>query len=123
MSFFFLISGYFTIGSYDRKGAWHFFKDRLLRLSVHLIFYIIFIDPLMEYALALSKGFTGSFQDYLGLYIDNYNDLGSGPLWFAEALLIFAGVYVLWRLLVKGTTRETIIPGNLTIAISALVRE
>ena len=42
MGFFFLISGYFTPGSYDRKGARHFFKDRLLRLGIPLLFYIIF---------------------------------------------------------------------------------
>ena len=72
MGFFFLISGYFTTGSYDRKGAWYFFKDRLVRLGIPLIFYLIFIDPLIEYALALSKGFPGSFLDYIVLYVDNY---------------------------------------------------
>ncbi len=45
MGFFFMISGYFTPGSYDRKGAWPFFKDKLLRLGIPLLFYIVFIDP------------------------------------------------------------------------------
>lgn len=121
MGFFFLISGYFTTGSYDRKGAWYFYKDRLMRLGIPLIFYLIFIDPLIEYALTLSKGFTGSFQDYLALYVDNYNDLGSGPLWFVEALLIFSFVYVLWRLLIKSIDKEVNVPGNFQIAIFALV--
>jgi len=121
MGFFFLISGYFTPGSYDRKGSWEFFKDRLLRLGIPLIFYIIFIDPLIEYALLLSEGFTGSFQAYLALYVDSYNDLGSGPLWFAEALLIFAFVYVLWRLRIKSTDKVTKFPGNFPIAFFALI--
>ncbi|MCX9011039.1 MAG: acyltransferase family protein [Candidatus Methanoperedens sp.] len=121
MGFFFIISGYFTPASYDRKGAWPFFKERLLRLGVPLLFYIIFIDPLINYALALSKGFSGSFLDFLGLYTGSYRGLGSGPLWFVEALLIFVGVYVLWRLLVKSTDRESKIPGNRTIAIFALI--
>src|SRR5450759_5092359 len=60
MGFFFMLSGYFTPGSYDKKGAWHYFKDRLIRLGIPLLFYIIFIDPLMIYALELSKGFSGS---------------------------------------------------------------
>jgi glucan biosynthesis protein C len=119
MGFFFLISGYFTGSSYNRKGARHYFKDRLQRLGIPLIFYIIFIDPLIGYALALSKGFTGPFQDYLTIYIEGYRGLGSGPLWFAEALLIFAFVYVLWRLLVKSKNTEYKIPENLTIAIFA----
>ncbi len=121
MGFFFMISGYFTPGSYDKKGALPFFKDRLLRLGIPLLFYVIFIDPLINYALALSKGFSGSFLDFLGLYIRNFRGLGSGPLWFLEALLIFTGTYVLSRLLVKSTYREIKIPGNRTIAIFALI--
>lgn len=120
MGFFFLISGYFTPGSYDKKGALPFFRDRLLRLGIPLIFYVIFIDPIINYALALSRGFSGSFLDFIGLNIGNYRGLGSGPLWFLEALLIFAGAYVLWRLLVKSTYRELKIPGNTTIAVFAL---
>ena len=122
MGFFFLISGYFTPGSYDRKGAWPFFKDRLLRLGIPLLFYIIFIHPTLAYAVALStKGFTGSFLDFLASYIGNYRVLGSGPLWFLEALLIFDGAYVLWRRLVKIATTESKIPGNKIIAIFALI--
>ncbi len=122
MGFFFMISGYFTPGSYDRKGAWPFFKDRLLRLGIPLLIYIFFIDPIMGYAIALStKGFTGSFLDFLALYIGNYGVLGSGPLWFLEALLIFNGAYVLWRQLVKSVNIESKIPGNKAIAIFALI--
>lgn len=120
MGFFFMISGYFTPGSFDKKGALPFFRDRLLRLGIPLLFYVIFIDPLINYVLALSRGFSGSFLDFLGLYIRNYRGLGTGPLWFLEALLIFAGAYVLWRLLVKSTYREIKIPRNTGIAIFAL---
>lgn len=121
MGFFFMISGYFTPGSYDRKGTWHFLKDRLLRLGIPLLFYIIFIDPAMGYTIALStEGFNGSFLNYLTLYTGNYRVLGSGPLWFLEVLLIFNCAYVLWRRLVKSANIESKIPGNKTIAIFAL---
>jgi len=116
-----MISGYFTPGSYDRKEALLFFKDRLLRLGIPLLFYIIFIHPIMGYAVSLStKEFTGSFLDFLVVYIGNYRVLGSGPLWFLEALLIFDGAYVLWRRRVKSAKLESKIPGNKTIAIFAL---
>ena len=122
MGFFFMISGYFTPGSYDRKGALLFFKDRLLRLGLPLLFYIIFIHPIMGYAISLStKEFTGSFLDFLVVYIGNYRVLGSGPLWFLEAVLIFDGAYVLWRRWVKSAKLESKIPGNKTIAIFALI--
>ena len=121
MGFFFMISGYFTPGSYDRKGALLFFKDRLLRLGIPLLFYIIFIHPIMGYAIVLStKEFTGSFLDFLALYIGNYRVLGSGPLWFLEALLIFDGAYVLWRRWVKSANIDSKIPGNKAITIFAL---
>jgi glucan biosynthesis protein C len=122
MGFFFMISGYFTPGSYDRKGAWPFFKDRLFRLGIPLLFYIIFIHPTIGYAIALStKEFTGSFLEFLALYIGNYRVLGSGPLWFLEALLIFNGAYVLWCKLVKSANTEIKIPENKIIAIFALI--
>ncbi len=121
MGFFFLISGYFTHGSYERKGAGRYLKDRLLRLGIPLLFYILVIDPLINYALALSKGFSGSFLDFLGLFISNYNGLGSGPLWFVETLLFFAVFYILWRLLVKSSDRESKIPGDRKIAVFAII--
>jgi len=47
MGFFFMISGFFTPGSYDRKGGGPFLKDRLLRLGIPVLFYIVIIDPLV----------------------------------------------------------------------------
>jgi glucan biosynthesis protein C len=120
MGFFFLISGYFTPGSFDRKGAGTFLRDRLLRLGAPLLFYVIFIDPIIGYVLALSRGFTKSFLDFIVFRIGNYDGLGSGPLWFLEALLIFAFVYALLRRLGIGTGVESKFPGNNTIAFFAL---
>jgi len=120
MGFFFLISGYFTPGSFDRKGVGAFLKDRLLRLGTPLLFYLIFIDPPIAYVLASSEGFTGSFLEFLVVYIGNYRGLRSGPLWFLEALLIFAFGYALLRRLGKGTVTESKVPGNSAIAFFAL---
>jgi len=120
MGFFFMISGYFTPGSYDRKGAWRFFKDRLLRLGIPLLFYIIFIDTVINYAAALSRGFSGSFLEFLGLHMEGYTALGTGPLWFVESLLIFAAIYVLWRLLSKSAYKVSRMPNNREIAVFAL---
>jgi surface polysaccharide O-acyltransferase-like enzyme len=121
-----MISGYFTPGSYDRKGPWPFLKDRLLRLGIPLLFYIVIIDPLIVYAVASSVGgIRESFWEFLGQYFGNYSGLGTGPLWFIEALLIFTFFYVLWRLLAKPSVtprqRDGKPPGNLAIAIFALL--
>src|SRR5512136_1790156 len=55
MGLFLLISAYFVPGSYDRKGAGRFLKDRLVRLGIPLAVYSWVINPLFIYAF--------SFQD------------------------------------------------------------
>ena len=48
MALFFFISAYFVPGSYDRKGARKFLKDRLIRLGIPLILYVIILSPLIN---------------------------------------------------------------------------
>lgn len=90
LGFFFMISGYFTPGSYSRKGARTFLKDRFIRLGIPLVIYFFAINPLMVYALYVrSMGHPVPLRDYFG----------SGPLWFVQALLIFCVCYTLWKML------------------------
>ena len=124
MGFFFMISSYFTPGSYDRKGAWLYIKDRLIRLGIPLLFYIVVIDPLLNYVLSRFYGYPESLGEYLSLYLKGYDRLGVGPLWFVAALLIFSLVYALWRLAFKPPATpppsEGKAPSNLAIAGFAL---
>lgn len=125
MGFFFMISGFFTPGSYDRKGAGPFLKDRLLRLGIPVLCYIIIVDPLIVYELMVSvRGFEGSFREFLHRYLENYGSLGVGPLWFVELLLIFNLFYALWRRVAQPTgthpRSERPMPGTMAIATFAL---
>ncbi len=126
MGFLFLISGYFTAVSYDRKGPRRFLRDRLLRLGIPLLCYDFFIEPLLVYLLIKVDviKFEGSFGKFLAGYYSEFH-IGTGPLWFVEALLIFAVIYVLWRVLVRSTVSpgqsDGKIPGCITISIFALV--
>jgi len=127
MGFFFLIAGYFAPGSYDRKGMGLFLKDRLLRLGVPVLFYIIVIHPLLGYALAvIVRGFAGSFWGYYVRHVRGYSDygLGVGPMWFVVVLLIFTILYGLWRQLAKPTANppqsSSKMPGNMAIVVFAL---
>jgi surface polysaccharide O-acyltransferase-like enzyme len=128
MGLFFLISGYFTSSSYDHKGPRRFFKDRLLRLGIPLLCYDFVIGPLMAYPLmkvgALEQGstlqFEGSYTKFLSVYYSSFH-IGTGPLWFVEALLIFTGFYILWMVLTENpacTVQDSgKLPGNLAIAL------
>ena len=124
MGFFFMISSYFIPGSYDRKGTWLFIKDRLIRLGIPLLFYIVVIDPLLSYLLARYYGFPGSLGEFLSLFLKSYDRIGVGPLWFVAALLIFSLVYALWRFAFKPHATpppsEGKAPSNLAIAGFAL---
>ncbi len=124
MGLFFMIAGYFTPVSYDRKGRWRFLKDRLLRLGIPMVFFDCVINPLIGYVLlrTIYKRYDSAWT-LLAEYFGGFH-IGTGPLWFVEALLIFAFIYALWRLLAKPATRPSQSngksPGNKTIALFAL---
>jgi hypothetical protein len=79
-------------------------SDRLKRLGIPLLFYIVVIDPLLNFVLARYYGYSGSLGQFLRLHLQNsldYKALGVGPLWFVAALLVFSLAYVLWRLMFR----------------------
>ncbi|MFI7639847.1 acyltransferase family protein [Nonomuraea sp. NPDC049400] len=90
MGFFFLISGFFTPGSYDRKGGRAFVRDRLVRLGIPLLAFLLLLRPLVN--------FGGYAQldgvPYWRFYLVSWDP---GPMWFAEVLIVFALAYALWR--------------------------
>jgi peptidoglycan/LPS O-acetylase OafA/YrhL len=94
MGFFFLLAGYFTPRAYDRKGPLQFLHDRFLRLGVPLLFFCLVLGPLTVATRAAAEG-HGFWPTILLLY--RYKKFPNGPLWFAEALLIFSLAYCVWR--------------------------
>jgi glucans biosynthesis protein C len=124
MGLFLLISAYFIPGSYDRKGAGRFLKDRLIRLGIPLALYSWVINPLFVYAFSYQQLQVPFWRFFPGMYFSGGELIGQGPLWFVEVLLIFSLMYVLWRVL--GLSRpvnpevETRFPDNGAIALFAL---
>ena len=98
MGLFFLLAGYYTPASYDRHGPAGFARERLLRLGIPLLVYFFLLHPLTVALAQTAKGrsFIGVF-DYLWMH----GKFEPGPLWFAEALLIFASLWMVWRAMVK----------------------
>ena len=117
----FLLSGYFSPGSFDHKGMRSFLKDRLIRLGIPLIFFYFVLNPITAIGIFwLPSSLTHitnplTWQDYPNL-------LGQGPLWFVVMLLIFdfgyAGCRWLFRNLTSTTTSRP--PGYLAIGIFIL---
>src|ERR1700733_7388598 len=99
MGFFFFLSAYFIPGSYNKKGAARFVKDRLLRLGIPLVFYAAVLSPVLIYLVYyFGKGHHITFMQFLGGFHDW---IDFGVLWFVAALLLFTLVYVLWRMVSK----------------------
>src|SRR5512136_106099 len=127
MGLLFLVAGYFTPRSYDRKGARAFLIDRLKRLGLPLLFYGVVILPIISYLLDLHAGFQGSLGQWLVDYIRGLQSFADGPVWFLSELLIFSIFYTLWRWLTERASPrakraqtdrhgETNPPGNWAIA-------
>ena len=120
---FFLLSSYFTPGSYDRKGFGPYLADRLKRLGIPLLFYHAVINPLLDYAYRVHAGYRGPFRQFLSAYLAELDSVGQGPVWFVGALLVFSVLYALWRLLAKPAPVAVRVdgkaPGRITRAKSA----
>ena len=116
MGIFFLIAGYFTPGSYDRKGGASFVRDRLVRLGIPLLLYDLLIQPLVVY---LAGGLPGSYWSFYGAYLLQMRGV-YGVVWFLAVLLLFDLLYAGWRALSRQrrSALETpgTLPGSLAIA-------
>src|SRR5579862_4909717 len=123
MGLLFLIAGYFVPGAFDRKGLWGFMRDRAFRLGLPSLFYMLVVHPVTVYWLLRDfhdptrPSLAHAYFPYLstGRFLS-----GSGPMWFAVALLGFSAVYGLLRL--EGDRKrpqdgpEAVLPGHPHVA-------
>ncbi|MHA2222973.1 MAG: acyltransferase family protein, partial [Candidatus Thorarchaeota archaeon] len=127
MGLFFLMGGYFSPKSLERKGASSFWKERILRLGIPVLLYVFIINPVFYYLLG-SIGIqpwsstlpSGSFVEY---YVSNFQSL---PIfanfittfaitWFLVVLLIFTAIYTIWTRITKIDSIKRRIPEELPI--------
>ncbi|WP_433559529.1 acyltransferase family protein [Pseudonocardia xinjiangensis] len=98
MGAFFLISALFVPGSYDRKGPRRFVGERLLRLGVPLVLWLLVLRPLATIGRYIeardAAAQHGTDLPYWQFYLLSFNP---GPMWFVGVLLVFSALYVAWR--------------------------
>ena len=120
MGLLFLLAGYFVPDAFDRKGCRRFLRDRFIRLGVPSLVYIFIIQPVLQhFLLHFGDSFLGYYRGYL-LSGDVFT--GSGPMWFALALLIFSLVYALLRTIQpsNGHAPRRAVPGPRVLLIAGL---
>ena len=110
MSSFFLISAYFTAPGVDGKGSWGYARRRLTRLGIPILVYYYVLSVLLHFIVDRFEGNTtlglfAYFHTYFGVITS------PGPLWFTSALLLFEGVYLVIRQVLKRVS-----PGHRTYA-------
>ena len=132
MGFLFFIAGFFVPETYDKKGFRPFMRDRVIRLGVPALLFMLLIHPFTSafllgnyYAIPLPMKWIGTY--YLsGTFIGS-----TGPLWFAVALLVFTIMYavlrragLVFRIALPSTLRHRHIIGFIVLvsAVSFLVR-
>ena len=120
MGFFFLLAGYFSSFSYDRHGAVHFMRERLVRLGLPILVYGFILGPMSMALAGMAKGqpFLSSWATLIGT-----GEFELGPLWFALALLWFNLFYLIWRLARSGSAaaRPGLVPGHRMLLAGALL--
>ena len=94
MGILFLLAGYFTPGSLERKGYARFLSDRFLRLGLPLLAFGLILGPLTVAMVTAAEG-NGFWSTFVWLW--NHRQFDNGPLWFNQALLMFSLAYCAWR--------------------------
>lgn len=98
MGLLFLLAGYFAFGSLERRGPAGFMRERLVRLGLPTLFYMVVLQPLIIFVInPEGNTFVSRWASY-GRYLARGRFIGgSGPMWFAAALLVFsAALAALW---------------------------
>ena len=117
------LSGYFTPGSFERKGVGSFLKGRLVRLGIPLLVFYFIISPLSSIGYWQMPAELTGITNPLSIFAYPFL-LGLGPMWFIALLLIFDFGYALWRRLTRDrpalAAGESSPPGYLGVIIFTL---
>ena len=100
MGAFFLLSGLFVPGSADRKGTGRFVRDRLLRLGIPLLGYVVVVRPIALLPAAISMARSTPHFSALRFVLFGGDP---GVTWFLEVLIVFSLGYALIRAIRRTT--------------------
>ena len=115
MSLLFMVSGYFTQLSLDKKSTLQFISGRLKRLGIPLLIFVFLLQP-------LSVKLAYPDIDILKWYVNGIKEFQflswTGPLWFVEALLIFTLLYVfLYKTLLHSRLQICFSPSKMNVTL------
>lgn len=118
MALFFFIAGVFTPRSLARKGLGRFLADRVVRLGVPMVFFMLALSPLVEYVDPENAGWNEGFARFA---VHIWWPPVPGPTWFLGVLLLFSAVYAVLRTVWPRRTAGATPPRAWQLAIAASV--
>jgi len=123
MGILFFLAAFFATKSLAKRGSAAFVEERLFRLGLPLLIYMLVVEPFIYYCLMDYGNIReryGFVAFYLG-YLSSFRWLvGTGPLWFVETLLFFSLLYAAWRALRPARRAEAPAPATLTLILIIL---
>jgi glucans biosynthesis protein C len=119
MGALFFISAFLAAKSLARRGPRTFVRERLLRLGLPVLAYMLFVEPFI-YIVVMGRGLGGTGRAYLEYLSSPRWLFGTGPLWFAEILLLFSLAYAAWRSARPARKAEGESPRTLTLVLVIL---
>lgn len=116
MGLLFFLSGAFAHGAIGRHGTGGFIRERLVRLGAPAVLYMAVLHPFIVLGLLRDQPPADGWSllsDYVQYVASGRILSGSGPMWFALALLGFCAVLAVWRMVAAdvGTARARNAPG------------
>ena len=114
MTAFFLLAGYFTPRSLERKDVKTFLLDRIIRLGIPLLVYTTLIMNLTGFLIS---------RFYLGMPFQFKLRYEPGHLWFLQVLFLFAVIYVIFKVFKKQATNmvDRAFPSDGVIWVTVIV--
>ena len=95
MGMLFLLAGLFTPSAIEHKGRSRFLADRLLRLGIPTVAYLLVIMPAVNFMGRWASGSSAAAA--AGYALDHLRRFDLGPMWFVFALLLVTVSYVGWQ--------------------------
>jgi glucan biosynthesis protein C len=102
MSLFFMIAGYFTAYSCERRGPASLARSRWQHLGIPLLVFSLLMILLQVFVFGLLQ--TGELGPVWPIDVIHF--------WFVQHLLLYSLGYALWRSLRRGAAKETARPTN-----------
>lgn len=122
MGLMFLLSGFFSAPSYDRKGALHFLADRALRLLLPLLIYDCVIQPLAfeiaRHSPSAPAALQAAHDGFTYYYSTQFVRIGHGVSWYLAVLFIFDLLYVVARVCACGCSHVVAAVGSWQRAVA-----